>query len=145
MTVEGLLLHLTGSPIGARDEGLCHQTTPSVHVTFWHHLPVKYFCWFLFCSTSAANESLLWSCETAATNPPHPHPPPRLFSIVCNNKALESIHLLITEPERSHERLLCYIFCLLKEKKKKSVEALCECCTARPTNSLLFVRRFSVG
>lgn len=49
--------------------------------------------------------------------PVRPQPPPsrRLFSIVCSNKALESVHLLMTELEKGHERPLCYTLCLLKE------------------------------
>lgn len=111
-----------GATIRARYVGLCRQSTPSpVHFTFLLQskvLPVRKIFLLIFvlfhfsCKWIAA--VVLWDCSHPPTPPPPtPH---RLFSIVCNNKTLESIHLLITEPERSHERLLCYIFCLWKEK-----------------------------
>lgn len=58
-----------------------------------------------------------------------------------NNKALESVHLLISELEMGHERLVLYILSI-RRREQKCVDALCKCCNAQP---MLHMKHFSVG
>lgn len=115
--------------------------------TSFFHPPIVHFAlsfkskMLLGCKILVLNFVVPPQWQILAVIPVRPPPPSSSASrIVCRNKALDGMHLPISEPEMCVENPLCYT---LSIKRKRSVEALCESCSAQPTGMLLHERHFS--